>query len=46
MHIEKNILENVFNIVLIIDEKTKDNPQSRLDMINYCHRPQLGKDAS
>lgn len=36
MHIEKNIFDNVFNTVLNIDDKTKDNPQSHLDMVNYC----------
>ncbi|XP_059295324.1 uncharacterized protein LOC132048635 [Lycium ferocissimum] len=46
MHIEKNVFDNVFNTVLNIDNKTKDNPQSRLDMVNYCDRPQLAKDTS
>ncbi|XP_059290605.1 uncharacterized protein LOC132044132 [Lycium ferocissimum] len=32
--------------VLNIDNKTKDNLQSRQDMINYCDRPQLAKDTS
>ncbi|PHT88251.1 hypothetical protein T459_10357 [Capsicum annuum] len=45
MYIEKNFFDNVFNTVLNIDKKTKDNPQARLDMINYGDRPQLAKDA-
>ena len=46
MHIEKNFFDNVFNTVLNIDKKIKDNPQARLDMVNYYDRPQLAKDAS
>ncbi|KAM3343683.1 hypothetical protein P3S68_025773 [Capsicum galapagoense] len=46
MHIEKNFFDNVFNIVLNFDDKTKDNPQSRLDTAKYCDRPQLGKDSN
>ncbi|XP_060182429.1 uncharacterized protein LOC132612107 [Lycium barbarum] len=33
-------------IFLNIDNKTKDNLQSRQDMVNYCDRPQLAKDTS
>jgi len=46
MHIEKNVFDNVFNTVLNFDDKTKDNPQSRQDMVEYCDRPQLAKDSS
>ena len=46
IHIEKNFFDNVFNTVLNFDDKIKDNPQSRLDMIKYCDRPQLGKDSN
>lgn len=46
MHIKKNFFDNVFNNVLYFDDKTKDNPQSRLDMAEYCDRPQWGKDSN
>nr|XP_016444170.1 PREDICTED: uncharacterized protein LOC107769466 isoform X1 [Nicotiana tabacum] len=46
MHIEKNIFDNVFNTVLNVKDKTKDNPKACLDMLTYCDRPQLAKDAS
>jgi len=46
MHIEKNVFDNVFNTVLNVKDKTKDNPKARLDMLTYCDRPQLAKDAS
>ncbi|KAH0674544.1 hypothetical protein KY284_025631 [Solanum tuberosum] len=32
--------------VLNFDDKTKDNPQSRQDMVKYCDRPQLAKDSN
>nr|XP_033511699.1 uncharacterized protein LOC117276481 [Nicotiana tomentosiformis] len=43
MQIEKNVFDNVFNTVLNVDGKTKDNPKAREDMVNYCDRPQLAK---
>ncbi|XP_016456739.2 uncharacterized protein LOC107780687 [Nicotiana tabacum] len=46
MHIEKNVFDNVFNTVFNVKDKTKDNPKARLDMLTYCDRPQLAKDAS
>ena len=46
MHIEKNVFDNVFNTVLNFDDKTKDNPQSHQDMVEYCDRPQLAKDSN
>ncbi|WMV13796.1 hypothetical protein MTR67_007181 [Solanum verrucosum] len=46
MHIEKNVFDNVFNTVLNFDDKTKDNPQSRQDMVEYSDRSQLAKDSS
>jgi len=39
MHIEKNFFENVFNTVLDVDGKTKDNPKSREDLKEFCRRP-------
>ncbi|KAM3395422.1 hypothetical protein P3S68_004428 [Capsicum galapagoense] len=43
---QKNFFDNVFNNVLNFDDKTKDNPQSRLDTKKYCDRPQSGKDSN
>ena len=31
MHIEKNVFENIFNTVMNVDEKTKDNAKYRLE---------------
>ena len=36
MHVEKNIFDNVFNTVMNIKDKTKDNVNARLDMIMLC----------
>ncbi|CAM8999975.1 unnamed protein product [Rhodiola kirilowii] len=42
MHIEKNVFENVFNTVMNVKGKTKDNGvRCRQDIANYCRRPEL-----
>jgi hypothetical protein len=41
MHIEKNVFDNVFNTVMDIKEKTKDNVKARKDMSIICRRPEL-----
>ncbi|XP_047250067.1 uncharacterized protein LOC124885858 [Capsicum annuum] len=46
MHIKKNFFNNILNNVLNFDDKTKDNPQSRLDTAKYYDRPQSGKDSN
>ena len=43
MHIEKNVFENVFNIVMVIEGKTKDNEKAIKDMKNLCLRHELEK---
>ncbi|CAH9117021.1 unnamed protein product [Cuscuta epithymum] len=43
MHIEKNFFENVFNTVMNIKGKTKDNVQAREDMKLFCNRKELQK---
>ncbi|XP_065874236.1 uncharacterized protein [Euphorbia lathyris] len=43
MHIEKNVFENVFNTVMNIDSKTKDNGKAREDIGLFCNRPELLK---
>ncbi|XP_060210823.1 uncharacterized protein LOC132637807 [Lycium barbarum] len=43
MHIEKNVFDNVFNTVLNVVGKTKDNPKAHLDIAKYCDRPQLAR---
>jgi hypothetical protein len=37
MHIEKNMFENIFNTVMDVKGKTKDNIKARLDIALYCN---------
>lgn len=41
MHIEKNVFDNVFNTVMDIKGKTKDNIKGRMDLKLYCKRKDL-----
>ncbi|GKD22672.1 hypothetical protein Tco_1224375, partial [Tanacetum coccineum] len=43
MHIEKNIFENVFETVMDIEGKTKENVKARDDVKIYCKRKELEK---
>jgi len=36
MHIEKNVFENIFNTVMDVKGKTKDNIKARLDVALFC----------
>jgi predicted amino acid-binding ACT domain protein len=38
MHIDKNVFDNVFNTVMDVKGKTKDNIKARRDLEVYCHR--------
>jgi len=41
MHIEKNYFDNLFNIMMNVKGKTKDNPKARMDIKKYCRRKEL-----
>jgi hypothetical protein len=41
MHIEKNVFENIFNTVMDVKGKTKDNIESRLDVALFCNRKNM-----
>ena len=41
MHTEKNYFDNLFNTVMNVTGKTKDNPKSRLDLSEYCNLREL-----
>ena len=41
MHIEKNVFDNVFNTVMDVKGRTKDNVKARQDMKEICKRPEL-----
>jgi hypothetical protein len=36
-HIEKNVFENIFNTVMDVKGKTKDNIKARLDIVLFCN---------
>ena len=37
MHIEKNVFENIFNTIMDVKGKIKDNIKARLDIDLYCN---------
>jgi hypothetical protein len=37
MHIEKNVLENIFNTIMDMKGKKKDNIKARLDISLFCN---------
>ncbi|KAL8090291.1 hypothetical protein AgCh_039676 [Apium graveolens] len=41
MHVEKNVFENIFNTIMAIEGKTKDNSKARADIVIICRRPEL-----
>ena len=41
MHIEKNFFDNVFNTVMNVKYKTKDNEKARMDIQRECKRGYL-----
>jgi hypothetical protein len=41
MHIEKNVFENIFNTVMDVKGKTKDNINARLDIAFFCNRKNM-----
>ena len=41
MHIEKNMFENIFNTVMDVKGKTKDNIKNRLDLALFYNRKNM-----
>jgi hypothetical protein len=41
MHIEKNVFENIFNTIMDMKGKTKDNIKSRLDVALFCNHKNI-----
>jgi hypothetical protein len=44
MHIEKNVFENIFNTIMDVKGKTKDNIKARLDVALFCNRKNMQLD--
>ena len=41
IHIEKNVFENIFNTIMDVKGKTKDNIKARLDVALFCNRKNM-----
>jgi hypothetical protein len=41
VHIEKNVFENIFNTVMDVKGKTKDNIKARLDIALFCNHKNI-----
>ena len=41
MHIEKNVIENIFNTIMDVKGKTKENIKARLDVALLCNRKNM-----
>jgi len=41
MHIEKNVFENIFNTVMDVKGKTKDNIKARLNVALFCNHKNM-----
>jgi hypothetical protein len=41
MHIEKNVFKNIFNSVMDVKGKTKDNIKARLDITLLCNHQNM-----
>jgi hypothetical protein len=37
MHIKKNMFENIFNTVIDVKGKTKDNINAKINIALFCH---------
>jgi hypothetical protein len=41
MHIEKKVFENIFNTIMDVKGKTKDNIKARMDIALFCNRKNM-----
>ena len=41
IHIEKNVFKNVFNTIMDVKGKTKDNIKAKMDIVLFCHRKNI-----
>jgi hypothetical protein len=41
MHIEKNMFENIFNTIMDVKGKTKDNIKARMNIALFCHHKNM-----
>jgi hypothetical protein len=41
MHIEKNIFENIFNMVMDVKGKTDENIKAKMNITLFCHHKNM-----
>ena len=41
MHIEKNVFQNIFNTVMDVNRKKKDNIKAKRDISFFCHHKNM-----
>jgi len=41
MHIEKNVFENIFNTIMDVKGKIKDNIKARMDIMLFCNHKNM-----
>ncbi|PKU75706.1 hypothetical protein MA16_Dca027184 [Dendrobium catenatum] len=41
MHIKKNFMDNIFNIIMDVKYKSKDNVKIRMDIKEYCRQKNM-----
>jgi threonine aldolase len=41
MHIKNNMFENIFNTMMNVEGKTKDNMKSIMDITLFCHHKNM-----
>jgi hypothetical protein len=41
MHIEKNMFENIFNTIMDVKGKTKDNIKARMNIALFCYHKNM-----
>jgi len=41
MHIKKIMFENIFNIVMDVKRKTKDNIKAKINIYLFCHHKNM-----
>ena len=41
MHIEKNVFENIFNMVMDVKGKTEENIKAKMNIALFCHHKNM-----
>jgi hypothetical protein len=41
MHIKKNMFENIFNTMMYVKGKTKENMKAKMNIPSFCHHKNM-----